>query len=668
MSNMYLKSNFSGKNHGTSIGALGFAILLFLTACEKPAEKIAPVATNETLVIDKYFNFQTTKEVAVNITAKDGLGNPIRMGNIQIFDKDPENGGRLLLQGGIDTKGRLSTLLPIPTYINEVVIKSNYIGVLDKQVTLITNNKINVNFTPIASISDSKIDLNTNARISAGAFTYLGTFSKHGVPAYLDPKKDVVTADLLESINISLPEWQPVNPDYLIPGLSRDLPIVKNTNISITFVSEGAAYHNALGYYTYPLNNPPATVADIQEKIILFPNASFPYSGGNLVSGSKVKFPVTIPANTGIGFFIVVKGFTGSGVSEEADILYSNPQFNPGTTPEIKQHSVLLNNQGKYILAFEDKSRDKQSDSDFNDVVFYVTSEVADAINNENIPPVKTKQDCDKDGIADADDKYPCDATKAYDNISAGTLAFEDLWPNKGDFDMNDFVVNYKHNAVTNSQNKVVELISTFDIMAIGARFKNGFGFEIPTLTPSQIAGLTSTSAHSRLEDGQSKATIIVFDNAFDFIPSGGNGMINTYLAQPKETFESITITTVFKSALSMQELGTAPFNPFLICNQKREYEVHLPGYLPTSKADLAILGTKDDASQPANGVYYTTKEGMPFALHLPAGTFNYPVEMAAINEAHLKFASWAQSGGAAYADWYLDLPDYRNPAKIYKK
>lgn len=47
-----------------------------------------------------------------------------------------------------------------------------------------------------------------------------------------------------------------------------------------------------------------------------------------------------------------------------------------------------------------------------------------------------------------------------------------------------------------------------------------------------------------------------------------------------------------------MEDLGAAPFNPFLIADQNRGYEVHLPGYAPTSKANALLLGTKDDGSK----------------------------------------------------------------------
>jgi LruC domain-containing protein len=93
-----------------------------------------------------------------------------------------------------------------------------------------------------------------------------------------------------------------------------------------------------------------------------------------------------------------------------------------------------------------------------------------------------------------------------------------------------------------------------------------------------------------------------------------------------------------------------------------------LPGYAPTSKADVLLFGTKDDGSKPAQGIYYKTKEGMPFALHLPVGQFQYPVEMASITDAYLKFSPWATSNGNLYANWYLNLEGYRDAAKVYTK
>jgi Surface adhesin CshA repetitive domain len=60
------------------------------------------------------------------------------------------------------------------------------------------------------------------------------------------------------------------------------------------------------------------------------------------------------------------------------------------------------------------------------------------------------------------------------------TLAFEDLWPYKGDYDMNDLVLDYKFEISANSGNYVDKVVGTFVIKAFGATLENGFGFQLP--------------------------------------------------------------------------------------------------------------------------------------------------------------------------------------------
>ena len=53
--------------------------------------------------------------------------------------------------------------------------------------------------------------------------------------------------------------------------------------------------------------------------------------------------------------------------------------------------------------------------------------------------------DSDNDGVLDSDDSYPDDVERAFINFvpvsGKNTLAFEDRWPHKGDYDMNDLVL-----------------------------------------------------------------------------------------------------------------------------------------------------------------------------------------------------------------------------------
>ncbi|MFY8019628.1 MAG: LruC domain-containing protein, partial [Bacteroidia bacterium] len=67
--------------------------------------------------------------------------------------------------------------------------------------------------------------------------------------------------------------------------------------------------------------------------------------------------------------------------------------------------------------------------------------------------------DTDGDGVIDASDCYPSDPNKAFcNNVPTGTLAFEDQWPFTGDYDMNDVVVTYNYNVITNASNNVVRV------------------------------------------------------------------------------------------------------------------------------------------------------------------------------------------------------------------
>ena len=84
-----------------------------------------------------------------------------------------------------------------------------------------------------------------------------------------------------------------------------------------------------------------------------------------------------------------------------------------------------------------------------------------------------TAKDWDNDGVADINDDYPIDATKASANAfpasGFGTLLYEDQWPYKGDFDFNDLVVDYRFNTITNAANNVAEIVYSFGPKASGA-------------------------------------------------------------------------------------------------------------------------------------------------------------------------------------------------------
>ena len=288
--------------------------------------------------------------------------------------------------------------------------------------------------------------------------------------------------------------------------------------------------------------------------------------------------------------------------------------------------------------------------------------------------------DCDSDGVPDAEDDYPCDPVRAFDNYfpanGYGTLAYEDLWPGKGDYDFNDLVTDYRFKMVTNASNHLVEIFGTFIIKAFGASLHNGFGFQLPNENISQAhleaSGYQLTAGYinlgsNGLENGQVKPTFILWDDYFNIMPHPGSGIgVNTTPGSPYVNPETVEIYIEFTAgSYTLAQLDIHNFNPFLIVGLTRGHEVHLPDYLPTSLVDPSWFGQAQDNSIPSQGRYYKTAGNLPWAINIYE-SFAYPKEIVDIVNVYNHFVEWATSGGTSYPDWYQDKPGYRNASNIY--
>ncbi|MCE1202423.1 MAG: Ig-like domain-containing protein [Bacteroidia bacterium] len=258
-----------------------------------------------------------------------------------------------------------------------------------------------------------------------------------------------------------------------------------------------------------------------------------------------------------------------------------------------------------------------------------------------------------------------------------GTLAYEDLWPAKGDYDFNDMVIDYQFEIIANTSNKVEQLIGTFTIKAFGASYENGFGFQLQSnISPTSITSVTGhqltdnvvTLLSNGTEAGQSKPTFILFDNAFAHMPHPGMGIgVNTTPGAPYVTPVTMVMTINFEpNVVGINDLNIGNFNPFIIVNKVRSHEVHLPYYPPTDLANMSLFGQDDDNSNPSTNRWYVTSNNLPWAINIYE-SFDYPIEKQDIIGAHLKFAAWAMSGGIQFPDWYKNLPGYRNSSLIYQ-
>tara|TARA_Y100001956_G_C4079539_1_gene167747 strand:- start:352 stop:1020 length:669 start_codon:yes stop_codon:yes gene_type:complete len=221
---------------------------------------------------------------------------------------------------------------------------------------------------------------------------------------------------------------------------------------------------------------------------------------------------------------------------------------------------------------------------------------------------------------------------------------------------------------------KVQEIQANFTVKAIGGYFHNGFGIELP-LNHNLVEGVTGNVLNSRYvvnnangtESGHSNAVVIIFEDAYDIMsPLSSGQLVNVRQKEAYINPETLSINIdLSDSQIDNSQITTENINPFLIVDQNRGHEIHLPGRVPTALFDVSLLGSGADNSIPANNRYYVTDQELPWAININQ-SFAYPIENAAINRAHNNFSVWAESNGAMYTDWYYGKINYRNSRFIY--
>lgn len=248
-----------------------------------------------------------------------------------------------------------------------------------------------------------------------------------------------------------------------------------------------------------------------------------------------------------------------------------------------------------------------------------------------------------------------CSITEYYPSESGfGTLAFEDYWPTKGDYDMNDLVIDYNISCEKSFEGNLNNLTAQFKIRAIGASYNIGFGVEFPDFI--EVTGAV-TSSNGLAYTETNNRTVIIFDDARDVITENPDHFINTDPALAHVETEIITVSIPVTSTdnNSSEDWYLPPYNPFIFVNNRTK-EIHLADYPPTEIADISLFNTEDDASAPALGFYYRTSENLPWAFHI-AETSAYPIEKVEIIQAFPDFFEWAESEGQQATDWYSN-PD----------
>lgn len=269
--------------------------------------------------------------------------------------------------------------------------------------------------------------------------------------------------------------------------------------------------------------------------------------------------------------------------------------------------------------------------------------------------PAHALLDGDGDGTPNRVDALPCDGTAvglayAPGEGERGLILFEDMWPAAGDLDFNDLVLTYHYEARLDAAGALATLRVTYDVLAIGGILDNGLGLRLP-IPRSAVARVTRTIDGASVEltpSDDEQLTVAVAPSLRGALELPA-GIINALPSVPRVGAESIELEIELATphALSM---GEAPFDVFIFRSDRPAHEIHLPGYGGTAAMDEALFGTADDRSTPTR--HFVDQQGLPFALVIPSSA-TYPREGVALSSLYPDVVTFAQSGGAAGADFY---------------
>lgn len=526
----------------------------------------------------------------------------------------------------------------IPAYGEEVYIYTSYIGVPMLYKTKIEGNTItaDINWDTAAEASVQTRVGGEYQTVPEGFYT-LGSWDIKGRPNYLDNEGVIeLTPAFYRTINKTIPEDGNCPQKY---RQSVDFMIndEHGAEVKVRFIGGTSAAYSAFGYYCYSEG---ANVAQIRKakKYVVFPNTK---TGVGIKGGECVKLHyidadgedkgTVFPKGTKIGWFISNDAFTRNGTTTNGNVGKGRGMFYSTTALNDKgrKHTAAFKINEFIVLSFED-----WTSQDYNDVMFNVWSNPIEAI----IPP----------DMPSVDPEDPDDQSIAYKMTYKGILAFEDNWPSKGDYDLNDVIVKYNSVLSFNTKNQVLSTEDTFTAMWSGALFKNGFAYQMNTERANVeecdfIEGKSAWGSQG-LDNELSQATVAVFANAIE--ETGSNTKTSVFKIRNK-----------FKQPVDHETFGVAPYNSFIFLHQntgKDRTEVHLVNHKPTDKVNTALFGSQQDLSDTDKGIYYVSDQNYPFAIHLAdVETFNTE-EKESIDQSYPRFASWAKSGGKTDKDWYL--------------
>lgn len=458
----------------------------------------------------------------------------------------------------------------------------------------------------------------------------------------------------------------------------EDLVLDKASEVTITMLGGSTCWNSSLGYYYYEVGKEPTDTKDLNI-IMLFPNTQDgnwtrfdsrknDYNGNigvnrgdaiqlmyypNIADGDLSVVSNVFPANTKIGFILkshgwgmqgedyVIKGFAENdrkynvwgastpGLSyckvpagfENKKSPYQYP--NPDGDSRSAKFAYKTVDGGKYaIVSFEDACNDE----DYDDVIFAL----------KPIDAFKPLPEIESDRV-----------------VTEGVYAFEDLWPAQGDYDMNDVVVDFKHEREmtrNNTTENFKTIYQTFYLTTYQNYVTLVSGLALKLNTKKKPTSIVMKKIASGSDDEET----VTFEN---------DGSIYYLTNDVKAELGTTYILELFyKDGVGKDDLASV--EPFIFRKEAndQEWEVHIPYEVPTAKMDFSYFGKGDDASKVSDNIFFVRSGNYPFAFYLAGvniDAFKDTILLRAneskmIDKLYPDFLDWSLSKGTEKEQWYL--------------
>ncbi len=665
------------------------SVLLFVGCGDTPSNATLPKPIGD-LTIPNDFNFRTTEFILVTHDFGDNFPNvPIAIYG-SAYDSFTENQSIkdfAVGSGTTDGDGKLSTKVTVPLSCTYLVLKPSYIG-LPEEVRIsieaaektvsraYTSKNIDIEYT-FTSDNFPNITLGYPIQLGDTYWWFVNDdYPSDGIPKSLFSIS--LEKNFLKDLNNSLFRWNKnadEAPQELTDGLTvGTLDMSAENDVWMTFIDEKAGFYNTLGYYIYPTANKPTSIG-VDDITLVFPNASYGNVDKKYLESGDTVYIGKIAAGDSIGFVLIANGWSNASgqVRKKGyqDIYYSQAELNPAGEAHA---SIVYYGDKVFLIGMEDNTH-TATDYNFRDMVFaIVVGDEALVQNPIGSHAIATDFDQDDDGVVDALDAFPDDGSRTTTETLTGTLAYEDMWPNLGDYDFNDLVIGYEYAIDGNADNQIVSMKLKYTIVASGAGYPNGFALTLPLFTSdftvsdlsysnSDIDPMGSDFTVISEGEGIERSQILIFKRPASVMGVYPSTLFNTGNNTELDP-QSISFNLEFTSPISRDILGSVPYDVFMLVDNATGYgrEVHFIGYVPTSLANQTFL---DEANTLENKEYYKSEHNLPWAIQIP-GDWEYPLERKSIVDGYYYFGAWAESGGTRYPDWYLDKPNYKNTSNLY--